>query len=82
VKKFRVTIRTSQEWDKVIKAKDEDDARDIADSDFDENHYKNFDNSWKNTLIMDEESEIISVEAEDLHAQNSKRFVNYEKKSD
>ena len=62
MKKFRVTIKTSQEWDKVIKAKDEDDARDVADFDFDNTHYKNYDGSWKNTLITDEEYDVISVE--------------------
>jgi len=62
MKKFRVTIKTTQEWDKVIKAKDDDDAKDVADTDFDENHYRNFDNSWKNTLITDEEYDVISVE--------------------
>ena len=62
MKKFRVTIKTTQEWDKVIKAKDDDDPKDVADTDFDENHYRNFDNSWKNTLITDEEYDVISVE--------------------
>ena len=36
--------------------------RDIADYDFDNTHYKNYDGSWKNTLITDEEYNIISVE--------------------
>ena len=63
MKKFRVTIKTTQEWDKVIKAKDDDDAEDVADTDFDENHYRNFNDSWKNTLITDEEYDVISVEA-------------------
>ena len=62
MKKFRVTIKTSQEWDKVIKAKDEDDVRDVADDNFYNTHYKNYDDSWKNTLIPDEEYNIISVE--------------------
>ena len=62
MKKFRVTIKTTQEWDKVIKAKDDDDARDVADTDFDKNHYINFNNSWKNTLLAVEEYNIISVE--------------------
>ena len=62
MKKYRVTIKTSQEWDKVIKAKDEDDARDVADDNFYNTHYKNFNDSWKNTLITDEEYNIINVE--------------------
>ena len=62
MKKFRVTIKTSQEWDKVIKVKDEDDVRDVADDNFYNTHYKNYDDSWKNTLITDEEYNIINVE--------------------
>jgi hypothetical protein len=62
MKKFRVTIKTSQEWDKIIKGKDEEDVQNIADSDFDKTHYNNNNDSWKNTLIIDEEYKIINVE--------------------
>ena len=48
MKKFRVTIKTTQEWDKVIKAKDEDDVRDVADDNFYNTHYKNFNDRCNN----------------------------------
>ena len=64
MKKYRAVIKTTQEWTKDIKIPDDvEDIRDYVNDHFHETHYKNFDDSWKNNLIVPEEYEIIDIQA-------------------
>ena len=64
MKKYRAVIKTTQEWTKNIEIPDNvKDIRDYVNNNFHETHYKNFDNSWKNNLIVPEEYEIIDIQA-------------------
>ena len=64
MKKYRAIIKTTQEWTKNIEIPDNvEDIRDYVNNHFHETHYENFDNSWKNNLIVPEEYEIIDIQA-------------------
>ena len=64
MKKYRGVIKTTQEWTKNIEIPDNvEDIRDYVNNHFHETHYKNFDDSWKNNLIVPEEYEIIDIQA-------------------
>jgi len=66
MKKYKAVIKTTQEWTKDIKIPDDvEDIRDYVDNNFQETHYKNFDDSWKNNLIVSEEYEILKIEKEE-----------------
>ena len=63
MKTYRAVIKTTQEWTKDIKIPDDViDIRDYVNDHFHETHYKNFDNSWKNNLIVPEEYEILDIQ--------------------
>ena len=63
MKKYKAVIKTTQEWTKDIKIPDDvEDIRDYVDDHFQETHYKNFDDSWKNNLVVSEEYEILKIE--------------------
>ena len=63
MKTYRAVIKTTQEWTKNIKIPDDVvDIRDYVNEHFHETHYKNFDNSWKNNLIVPEEYEILDIQ--------------------
>ena len=64
MKKYKAVIKTTQEWTKDIKIPDDvEDIRDYVNDHFHETHYKNFDGSWKNNLVVPEEYEIIDIQA-------------------
>ena len=64
MKKYKAIIKTTKEWTKDIKIPDDvEDIKDYVNDHFHETHYKNFDNSWKNNLIVPEEYEIIDIQA-------------------
>ena len=64
MKTYRAVIKTTQEWTKNIKIPDDvEDIKDYVNDHFHETHYKNFDNSWKNNLIVPEEYEILDIQA-------------------
>tara|TARA_B100000131_G_C17887285_1_gene520806 strand:- start:453 stop:653 length:201 start_codon:yes stop_codon:yes gene_type:complete len=66
MKKYKAVIKTTQEWTKNIKIPDDvEDIRDYVDNNFQETHYKNFDDSWKNNLIVSEEYEILEIKKEE-----------------
>tara|TARA_R100001129_G_scaffold45762_1_gene31241 strand:+ start:392 stop:589 length:198 start_codon:yes stop_codon:yes gene_type:complete len=60
MKKYKAIVKTTQYWEKVITIKDEDIAKEEANNNFYETHYKNFDNSW--TEQAPEDYEVIEVE--------------------
>ena len=63
MKTYRAVIKTTQEWTKDIKIPDDvEDIRDYVNDHFHETHYKNFDDSWKNNLIVPEEYEILDIQ--------------------
>ena len=63
MKTYRAVIKTTQEWTKDIKIPDDvEDIKDYVNDHFHETHYKNFDNSWKNNLIVPEEYEILDIQ--------------------
>lgn len=64
MKTYKAIVKTTQEWTKDIKIPDDvEDIRDYVNDHFHETHYKNFDDSWKNNLIVPEEYEIIDIQA-------------------
>mgnify|MGYP001433705015 CR=1 FL=1 len=64
MKEYKAVIKTTQEWTKDIKIPDDvEDIRDYVNDHFHETHYKNFDDSWKNNLVVPEEYEIIDIQA-------------------
>ena len=63
MKKYIAIIKTTQEWRKEINIPDDvEDLNDYVDCNFQETHYENFDDSWKNNLVFKEEYEVLSVE--------------------
>jgi len=63
MKKYIAIIKTTQEWTKEINIPDNvENLNDHVDWNFQETHYKNFDDSWKNNLDFKEEYEVLSVE--------------------
>jgi len=63
MKKYIATIKTTQEWSKEINIpNDVRDLNDYVDCNFQQTHYENFDNTWKNNLDFKEEYEVLSVE--------------------
>ena len=63
MKKYIAIIKTTQEWTKEINIPDNvENLNDHVDWNFQETHYKNFDDSWKNNLDFNEEYEVLSVE--------------------
>ena len=63
MKKYIAIIKTTQEWKKEIKIpKNVEDLKDYVNNDFEETHYNNFNDSWKNNSIFEEEHELLSVE--------------------
>lgn len=53
-KKVRVTMRATEEFEKILEVDDDDltgDIKDKAYDDFQKNHYDNFDDSWEYSFI-------------------------------
>jgi len=66
MKKYKAIVKTTQEWVKEIKIPDniqkKQDIEDYVDNNFQETHYKNFDDSWENNLILKEDYEVYEVQ--------------------
>ena len=60
--KYIATVKTTQQWFKTIEVKKGDEPEEEAEDNFVKTHYENFDDSWKNALIFEEEHEVIEVE--------------------
>ena len=60
--KYIATVKTTQQWFKTIEVKKGDEPEEEAEDNFVKTHYENFDDSWKNALICQEEHEVIEVE--------------------
>ena len=64
-KKYTATVVIRKELSKEIEIPDnldEDMIESYIDDNFVETHYKNFDDSWGNNLMLDEDYEIIDYE--------------------
>ena len=64
-KKYIATVVIKRELEKEILIPDnldDDMIKDYIEDDFIETHYKNFDDSWQNSLMLGEEHEIIDFE--------------------
>ena len=68
MKKYIAVVRTKQEWFKEIKIpqriikEGQSEINSFVEDHFQETHYENFNDSWKNNLICKEEYEVIDVE--------------------
>ena len=64
MKKYIAIIKTTQEWKKEINIPyNVENLNDHVDGNFQETHYENFDDSWKNNLVVPEKYEIIDIQA-------------------
>ena len=62
IKKYIVTIKTTQQWFKTIEVKENEKPKEVAEDNFHETHYRNYDGSWENPLLTNEEYKVIELE--------------------